>query len=272
MQEERRGDRVIIFDYDDTMFPSTYLRELGLTLSSDISSIPPGFFDQTKELADIVSDTVNHASTLGDIYLVTNGEQGWVELSSCKFMPSLASCLIKFKRIISARGRYESTHPNDPIMWKKEAFSDIIRDYVSYAFVDLGYNFLMPIDQSPLKTTHLISIGDSLAEREAAIMVYKEYGGSNLVCKTLKFFDSPTCEQLKLEMMLVRISLEQIVNHPFAVDVQINISKNAESDNAECSSKCPSDSPADTTLPPEDPIVDRDECSIDTETGVLVSA
>jgi len=226
MQEENQMEHnhVIIFDYDDTIFPNTYINNLGLSLSSDLSSLPQSFFDDMEHLAEILTETIEQASKLGDLYLVTNGKEGWIELSCSKFIPSLSSVLKKFKRVISARSTYEFLHPENPIMWKKEVFSDILREFILYTFFKIKEGIFL-IDNETMKLAQLISIGDGIPEREASILATKEYNQFNILCKTVKFVERPSCEQLKLQIIMVRECLERIRNHHSSIDVEITLTE-----------------------------------------------
>jgi hypothetical protein len=47
------------------------------------------------------------AKTLGKIFIITNAAEGWVELSSHRFMPLVAKEIEEDITIISARTMYE---------------------------------------------------------------------------------------------------------------------------------------------------------------------
>lgn len=61
---------------------------------------------------------VTHAIKLNaSVYIITNAEFGWVELSAEKFMPKFSQYLSRIT-VISARTIYQYTYPNDQVQWK----------------------------------------------------------------------------------------------------------------------------------------------------------
>lgn len=57
----------------------------------------------------------------GDIYIITNAGEGWVQFSANKYYPSVVEILNKIK-VISARSLYESKYPNDSKNGKLKLF------------------------------------------------------------------------------------------------------------------------------------------------------
>ncbi|CAJ1342907.1 unnamed protein product [Effrenium voratum] len=81
-------DTVLIFDWDDTMLPSSWLSEQKLSLDAQ-SKATPEQEAQLETLAEHAAETLTLAKRFGKVVLVTNAERGWIELSCQKFMPSL---------------------------------------------------------------------------------------------------------------------------------------------------------------------------------------
>lgn len=52
------------------------------------------------------------AKTLGKIFIITNAAEGWVELSSNRFLPLVAKEIEEDITIISARTMYEKQFPH----------------------------------------------------------------------------------------------------------------------------------------------------------------
>jgi hypothetical protein len=118
-----------IFDWDDTILPSTWVQGQGLRLAKE----------------------------LGTVVFVTNAERGWVELSCQKFMPSLCSAIQDIK-VLSARTTYESPCNKSPLDWKLRAFeAEIARHYGVESLHD------------PARRKNVLQLGDSVHEREALL-------------------------------------------------------------------------------------------------------
>ena len=127
---------IVILDWDDTLLPSSYLIHLGYiskeghiyydsTTNTEISN-------QFKKLEKLIIKFIQSISHISSFYIVTNAQQGWVQLSMKAFFPNL-SLLIPDCQIISAREIYKTSNTSiDPIinlnyllMWKLSAFKVI---------------------------------------------------------------------------------------------------------------------------------------------------
>lgn len=121
-----RDETVFIFDWDDTLLPSSWISQKGLTLDSNAEEMRL-WRPYLGRAATRAEHTLSGARALGQVIIVTNAESGWVDLSCRKFMPALADLLRHF-HIVSARSMYESSCCNTPFMWKvsKQIFSIFI--------------------------------------------------------------------------------------------------------------------------------------------------
>jgi hypothetical protein len=111
------GKTLLIFDWDDTLFPSSWLQANHTPIS-----------DTTRVILEKISASVNtlltEAQKHGTVIIVTNGESGWVELSCNQYMPQCVS-LLRGIRILSARSIYEWLYADSPTMWKLLVFQMI---------------------------------------------------------------------------------------------------------------------------------------------------
>lgn len=198
-------DTILIFDWDDTVLPSTWISEQGLSLEEDslVSEEQRATLDG---LASRAAQTLTSAKRHGKVVLVTNAEEGWVELSCEKFLPSLAPVLSDVK-ILSARSTYEVRGWQSPFDWKYLAFESEIGTFCS-EFAERRKN--------------VISFGDSAHEREALIRVTDNL--PNCCIKSLKFVERPGVEQLLKEHDLIGGCFRHIVNHDGNLDLCIRCS------------------------------------------------
>ena len=98
-------ETVIIFDWDDTIMPSSFLSSKGYSSYNKFQRVP--FIDaQLKQLEEIVIECIQHALIYGKVCIITNAQEEWVEISACKFMPKLLP-LLKQITVISARSTFE---------------------------------------------------------------------------------------------------------------------------------------------------------------------
>jgi hypothetical protein len=121
---------------------------------------------------------------LGDVFIITNSEQGWVQLSCERYIPSVWKCLQEFP-IISARTNHEKVHPGNPYMWKYKAFQECVRPHHKY----------------------LMSFGDSPVDHQVAEDVGKL---CQLQVKNIKFKLMPSFEDLNLQLSHILTVLSTI--------------------------------------------------------------
>jgi len=196
---------LLIFDWDDTILPSTWVQKQGLRLD-DASVVTEEQRVQLAAMAECAIRTLQAAKRYGTIVLVTNAERGWIELSSRKFMPALCPLLESFK-IISARAAHEKPGVTLPSMWKTLAFR---------TEVDSFYKTL-----NPESTKNVISFGDAMHERLAVFNVTRDM--PNCLTKSLKFMVQPQLEQLQKEHELIFWCLRHIVSHDGTLDLEVKI-------------------------------------------------
>lgn len=199
-------ETLFIFDWDDTILPSTWLQQQGLRL--DAGSQPNSQHREVlREVASIASKTLSAARRHGTVILVTNAERGWIELSCQKFLPVLFPLLEGIK-IVSARTSYEGPKCSAPHQWKLRAFAVEITSH--YGSDVLG-------DTAARKNT--LSLGDSLHEREALMVATQSL--PNCRTKALKFVERPELSQICKQHELVVDCFERIVHHDGDLDLCI---------------------------------------------------
>eukprot|EP00696_Hemimastix_kukwesjijk_P000386 gnl/Hemi2/10563_TR3652_c0_g2_i1.p1 gnl/Hemi2/10563_TR3652_c0_g2~~gnl/Hemi2/10563_TR3652_c0_g2_i1.p1 ORF type:complete len:375 (+),score=113.03 gnl/Hemi2/10563_TR3652_c0_g2_i1:187-1311(+) len=119
-------DTVVILDWDDTLFASSWVSD-NAAICGDITSTTDPFSPDSKEAAlfhdleDCILDLLTRAMDAGSVCIVTNAETGWVQLSAQRYLPRIVP-LLECVPIISARSTYEPFFPNCPTVWKVQAF------------------------------------------------------------------------------------------------------------------------------------------------------
>jgi hypothetical protein len=195
---------VIILDWDDTLLASTWLAMNDLRL--DNPHVIEAFHRaELQELESRVAKFLERALTLGTVYLVTNAETGWVELSCERFLPAIAQYLPRV-RVVSARTKFEESFPNQPNQWKIHAF----REELFHALLADGSSEL----------ANVISIGDSHHEREALHVVTSEM--ENTLVKSVKFVERPGMEVLRRQIELIHGCIEYIAQHGGDLDLMLS--------------------------------------------------
>ena len=213
----QRHETLLIFDYDDTLFPTSFLSQNGYKLDGPDAS--PEIQAILDEYSTVVEQTLIEAQQHGQIVIVTNAESGWITLTAQKFMPRLGQLLESYP-MISARSTYEPLGILNPYQWKLRAFESVVHEhYTSSPQVVIGKNIL--------------SIGDSTHERDAVHQVCKTSSvlltASSMYPKSVKFMERPDVAQLTRQHHLIRESLHKIVYHVGTLDLCIQCQPDGES-------------------------------------------
>jgi len=193
---------LILVDWDDTLLPSTWILQQGLRLDGPLP---------TKEQGELLcaaaresARTLKAAKRLGTVVIVTNAELGWVELSCSRFTPGLLPILEGVK-IQSARSSYERPDLSSPLSWKHLAFCDELDSFCRRAELGAG------------RKVNVISVGDSLHEREALIKATDPL--TDCWGKSVKIMERPSLELFKKEHEFLTLCLQSIVEHPGKLDL-----------------------------------------------------
>jgi len=188
-------ETLMIFDWDDTLLPSTWVMKQGLSLVEE-SVVTEAQAAELSRVAEAARTTLLAARRHGSVIIVTNGEQGWVELSCWKFMPTLAPAL-EGVPIISARSTYEKQGITSPFEWKVCAFSKEVEEHYK--------------GSGPTGRRNVISLGDSMHEHLALMSVTQ--GVPRCRAKSLKFASFPELSQLVEQHELVSGRMGDIADH-----------------------------------------------------------
>ena len=151
----KQSQTAIIFDWDDTILPTSILTPYEYLLVDTELEIPPALKKRLDQLDRIGSELLNRAKMFGSVYIVTNAAEGWCELSAARFLPKVYGIVESDITIISARTKYEKLYPKQYQKWKIEAFLETRADMEEEA------------------VTNLISIGDNDFEIQAAHILGK---------------------------------------------------------------------------------------------------
>jgi len=178
---------LVIFDWDDTLFPTTFLKHVGFDKIDSDAKIRSSL----SKIDNCVSKLLQKAVRVGVTYIITNAVKNWVEMSCEKCLP-ITYKFIKNNQIsvISARSEYEKQYPNEPKRWKQEAFL-VLKGKLECSVL-----------------TNIICVGDSTAELEAAQQVSRVL--DQAILKTIKFKSAPRLEELVKQQTVVIDKFDQI--------------------------------------------------------------
>lgn len=183
-QRPPKHQTVLIFDWDDTLMYTSFILQAGDRV------IPLPTRRILFRIESAAQKLLETALDLGHTYIVTNAQEGWVEDSASRYMPSLLPILQKVP-IISARSAHEAECSGDVAMWKKRAFVELGRKLPQQAI------------------TNLVSTGDSMFELDAANLLGEQFARS--LIKTVKLQERPSPQELVKQLELLLPKFKTIV-------------------------------------------------------------
>jgi hypothetical protein len=175
----KKHNCIIIFDWDDTLLPTSFITKGGCFYED--MQISPSDEKKISELENLVLELLNETIEKGTVYIITNAGLEWVNYSARRFYPKIIPILEKIK-IVSARGEYEKLYPGNSRQWKIEAFLMLQKT------VDLKL------------VTNIICLGDSLFEMEAGRILASRF--TEAFIKTIKFRETPKLDELIKQLKL----------------------------------------------------------------------
>jgi hypothetical protein len=222
-------DTVIIFDWDDTLFPTWFVSEVVVpclpTNTSSDSVLPDDspFAEALVRHAHIVRQLLSTAREIGRVGIVTLAQRPWVLSSARRFWPG-----IDFKQILQDL--------EIPIIYARECLR---KPVISQAKEEEGVNIFTIAKQAAMikvlkklygkrPWTNIISIGDSIVERDAITELlwgHDQESDRTPRCKTVKLMEEPSTEQLGAELVLLCKWLRSLASHQEDFDVVMDDSE-----------------------------------------------
>jgi hypothetical protein len=193
-----KPDMLILLDWDDTVLPTSYLAQKGLGLDDPV---PEDVAEALAQYAVHARATLEILQEKGHLVIVTNAEEGWVELTCTKFLPGLES-VIRDVECVSARSCYEPQGFATPVEWKEEAFAAVVQRH----YADPSGN-------------SVFSLGDARHEREAVHRISQRLG---IAAKSVKLMEMPDLAVLQREHELLRDQLPELCAVEGPLDIRVD--------------------------------------------------
>lgn len=236
-------EKVIIFDWDDTICPSSFVDQWDIQSFHDL---PLHFQNLFNEIGKEAERCLAAAAQHGTVLIITNSDDGWVNYSAERYIPNLLPVIAKY-RIVSARTRYECFYPNQPLCWKAAAFAHEVNECFgtegdksdgsleSMVETDVSEEdsdeMMMTTNNNNYgkrkknvmkkneKRKEVVSFGDSMEERTAVQIVSDQLSA---IPKSVMFVTSPTPVQLLGELSMLTSQMEYVCNHSTVLDLEIS--------------------------------------------------
>jgi len=199
---QKRGV-LTIFDWDDTLFPTSYVTEVvkacetpGLDIADSVS------YPLFKQHSELIVDTLRTARAFGTVAIVSLSMASWIETCEKKYMnwSHLSDLLHELNITIYTRGNLSRFNGGDrfdcSVQCKAESMDKLLkREYEM---------------NGPLHS--VLCVGDSDYEKVAIKKVLRCMGqGKQPLCKTLKFVYNPPIEILGHQLRLLASWMPKIV-------------------------------------------------------------
>lgn len=110
LQKPKQSQNLIVFDWDDTLFPTTHLHPVD---EKEYTILIEKYQHQLRAIEERACKLIETCLKQAKVVIITNARKGWVEFSSKKFLPRLHIIIMKYVQIISARVDYEHLAPFD---------------------------------------------------------------------------------------------------------------------------------------------------------------
>jgi len=175
---------VIIFDWDDTLFPNCYYNEQGYTLEHNFARE-----EIFSKLEEVVISLVKKALILSQVYIITASTPTWVWETSLRFYPELCKYLLCIPVISVNEVAKQEPHNNH--LWKVNAF-----------FQFTHYK-------------NILSIGDGIAEKIALLSLPIEQK------KHIEMIEDPPAELLLTEIDLLNKCIETLYEYPGSLNLSL---------------------------------------------------
>lgn len=200
-----KQNKVVIYDWDDTLYPTTAFIRNSLSGNFEIQ--------QFKKLSENVLTLIKKSCALygpQNVFIVTNGDQGWVEkslLKICKYCSKhgIENCFDQILGLItrncittiSAKHLYSKQCPKQTMVWKYCAFNEIAKCR---------------------SADTMISFGDSTDEFLASQNVATANPNIKLLHR-LKLISKPSIYRLNQQFNLIKGLLDILLTHSTNVTI-----------------------------------------------------
>ncbi len=188
--------RITVFDFDDTIHATSYVIRNNWDEHNPL---------KLPELSASIVELLTVAKKLSDrVYIITNAEKGWIELSAQNHLPGCEEFFNQFHIITRDVDKCREL-PFD--MWKTHSFIKTL----SPLFEDNEQH-------------HLLAFGDLPYDRMAAMAIRDKF--SNVLVKNIMMSTAPSLETLLHQHLFIRYWLEYMTTYESHLDIRITMTYN----------------------------------------------
>jgi hypothetical protein len=197
--EITKDNSLIILDWDDTLFPTSWTVHNKINMSSKERYKYSDYFNH---LDRVLYNFFKKIIVKMKVIIVTNALHTWINLSS-EAMPNTFN-ILKNIEIISARLNHKK-HSNNISDWKLFAFKKLItREFRNK------------------KMLNVMSVGDADYEYKALISIDEHQKNKKRYLKSIRFLTKPTHEMLIEQIQILHESIDKICYIQNHLDLEFN--------------------------------------------------
>lgn len=206
------SESIFLLDWDDTLCASSYFQKQGGNVA--LFALDEEMRAECRQLALWVRILLEHVLRLSpsSVYIVTNSQAGWVELSIEHYLPELRTLIPKLN-IISARSCYSNESQEMRANSGRLVEEDLI-DWKYRAFIDILFQ------KKHRSASTMVVFGDSLVELKAADRACRDVRLKS--CKSIQFVPSPSLRTLCEQVQYVCTILPSLLIHKPSIKIILN--------------------------------------------------
>ena len=198
-----KSNALIILDWDDTLFPTTWTLKKRLNLNNKQNK--DKYLNFFNELDTILYDLLINFMNYGTVVIVTNAMTKWVIISS-RVLPNTRKLLETKIKVVSAREIHQKELPNDMFAWKKLIFKNLVDNYY----------------KNNKSHKNIISVGDADYEFKALINLWKKKDKHKYL-KTIRLLSSPSYESLLDQLNVLKNCTSKICQSKKHMDLKFDV-------------------------------------------------
>lgn len=196
---------LIILDWDDTLFPTSWVMGKGINISN--TRTKERHIHYFKRLDELLYRLLKRFMKYGKVVVVTNAMTKWV-IASSEILPNTQQVIMENIEVISARERYQKKVPHDMYKWKKWTFEKEVMEYF------MGRH----------KVENIISVGDAEYEFRALTELYENFKKKKRILKAIRLLSSPTYESLIDQLEVLERCVEKVCEAQKHMDLKFALS------------------------------------------------
>jgi hypothetical protein len=205
-------DGLVIFDFDDTLLPTSWLKQKDLFRAGHGGSMTKNSVAMMalKAHAQLVEETLRAGRATGKVSIVTLASESWVESSARDYLPGIdwPGLLRELDITVYHARKKGCSSDEEAVQRKQESMARCVQDWRDASGQD--------------SVAGVLSIGDSKVEREALVRSLGAWPASSRpVCKTLKLMDAPSLSDLSKQLRHLIKRLKHLATSTKGFDIAI---------------------------------------------------